>query len=41
MGDAVDEITRAGQQNRSEGRVVIIQAGSNANDLPLPQWGRG
>lgn len=26
MGDAVDEITRAGQQNRSEGRVVNIQA---------------
>ena len=26
MGDAVDEITRAGVQNRSEGRVVNIQA---------------
>ena len=26
MGDTVDEITRAGQQNRAEGRVVNIQA---------------
>jgi len=26
MGDAVDEITRAGQRNRDEGRVVNIQA---------------
>jgi len=26
MGDAVDEITRASQQNRAEGRVVNIQA---------------
>jgi len=26
MGDAVDEITRAGQQNRAEGRIVNIQA---------------
>jgi sarcosine/dimethylglycine N-methyltransferase len=26
MGDAVDDITRAGQRNRDEGRVVMIQA---------------
>ena len=26
MGDTVDEITRAGQQNRAEGRIVNIQA---------------
>ena len=26
MGDAIDDITRAGQRNRDEGRVVMIQA---------------
>jgi sarcosine/dimethylglycine N-methyltransferase len=26
MGDAIDDITRAGQRNRGEGRVVMIQA---------------
>jgi hypothetical protein len=26
MGDAVDEISRAGQRNRDEGRMVNIQA---------------
>ena len=26
MGDAIDEITRAGQRNRDEGRVVNVQA---------------
>jgi hypothetical protein len=26
MGDAVDEITRAGQHNRDEGRIVMVQA---------------
>ncbi len=26
MGDALDEITRAGQRNRDEGRIVMIQA---------------
>jgi len=26
MGDAVDEITRAGQRNRDEGRIVMTQA---------------
>jgi len=26
MGDAVDEISRAGQRNREEGRIVNIQA---------------
>jgi len=27
MGDAVDEITRAGQRNRDERRIVMILAG--------------
>ena len=26
MGDAIDEITRAGQRNRDEGRILMIQA---------------
>ena len=26
MGDAIDDITRAGQRNRDEGRIVMIQA---------------
>ena len=26
MGDAIDDITRAGQRNRDEGRVINIQA---------------
>jgi len=26
MGDAVDEISRAGQRNREEGRILNIQA---------------
>jgi hypothetical protein len=26
MGDAVDDIARAGQRNRDEGRLVYIQA---------------
>jgi hypothetical protein len=26
MGDAVDAITRGGQRNRDEGRIVMIQA---------------
>jgi hypothetical protein len=26
MGDAIDDITRAGQRNREEGRVINIQA---------------
>jgi hypothetical protein len=26
MGDAVDEISRAGQRNRDEGRIVNTQA---------------
>jgi hypothetical protein len=26
MGDAVDAIARAGQKNREEGRIVMIQA---------------
>lgn len=26
MGDAIDDITRAGQRNRDEGRVLMIQA---------------